>query len=159
MSGESRRSTKSMKRLYALIMNSGGIVFGIGAGYISPPTQPKAHPMPIVSRKHNPAEVHECGRRKGGIANQAQRILSFSVGKPDDPDFRRWGGPGFWFQNQRLIYWPMVAAGDFDLMRPWFEMYWQALPLAARADPEVFWTQRCALSGDDYILGSRGQRT
>jgi hypothetical protein len=54
----------------------------------------------------------------------------FSVGKPDDPDFRRWGGPGFWFQNQRLIYWPMLAAGDFDLLRPWFEMYWQSLPIA-----------------------------
>ena len=43
----------------------------------------------------------------------------FSYGKPDDPDFRRWGGPGFWFMNLRLIYWPMLAAGDFDLMLPW----------------------------------------
>lgn len=53
----------------------------------------------------------------------------FTVGKPDDPDFRRWGGPGFWFQNQRLIYWPMLADGDFDLMRPWLKMYRQMLPL------------------------------
>jgi hypothetical protein len=26
----------------------------------------------------------------------------FTIGKPDDPDFRRWGGPGFWFMNTRL---------------------------------------------------------
>jgi hypothetical protein len=53
----------------------------------------------------------------------------FSVGKPDDPDFRRWGGSGFWFQNQRLIYWPMLAAGDFDLLEPFFRMYVETLPL------------------------------
>lgn len=54
----------------------------------------------------------------------------FTVGTPDNPDFRRWGGPGFWFQNQRLVYWPMLAAGDFDLMAPWFRMYRDALPFA-----------------------------
>ena len=53
----------------------------------------------------------------------------FSVGKPDDPDFRRWGGPGYWFMNQRLIYWPMLAMGDFDLLRPWLAMYRDMLPL------------------------------
>jgi hypothetical protein len=53
----------------------------------------------------------------------------FTVGKPDDPDFRRWGGPGFWFMNMRLIYWPMLAAGDFDLMQPWFAMYREMLSL------------------------------
>jgi hypothetical protein len=53
----------------------------------------------------------------------------FSVGEPDDPDFRRWGGPGWWFMNQRLIYWPMLAAGDFDLMLPWLRMYRDMLPL------------------------------
>ena len=53
----------------------------------------------------------------------------FTVGNPDDPDFRRWGGPGFWFQNQRLIYWPMLAAGDFDLISPWLNMYLKSLPL------------------------------
>jgi alpha-L-fucosidase 2 len=53
----------------------------------------------------------------------------FSYGRKDDPDYRRWGGPGFWFQNQRLIYWPMLAQGDFDLMQPWFNMYRDMLPL------------------------------
>lgn len=43
-------------------------------------------------------------------------------------DFRAWGGP-YWFQNTRLAYWPMLAAGDFDLMQPLFRMYMDALPL------------------------------
>jgi alpha-L-fucosidase 2 len=41
---------------------------------------------------------------------------------PVNGDFRRWGGQ-YWFQNTRLIYWPMLAAGDFDLMQPFFRMY------------------------------------
>jgi hypothetical protein len=46
---------------------------------------------------------------------------------PFDADYRRWGG-GYWFQNTRLAYWPMLMAGDFDLMQPWFAMYMKALP-------------------------------
>ena len=46
-----------------------------------------------------------------------------------DADFRLWGG-GYWFQNCRLLYWPMLMAGDFDLMPPFFRMYQEALPLA-----------------------------
>ena len=53
----------------------------------------------------------------------------FTVGTADNPDFRRWGGPGFWYQNQRLCYWPMLAAGDYDLMQPWFRMYRDCLAL------------------------------
>lgn len=43
-------------------------------------------------------------------------------------DYRSWGGP-YWFQNTRLAYWPMLAAGDFDLMQPLFRMYMDGLPL------------------------------
>jgi len=46
-----------------------------------------------------------------------------------DPDFRTWGN-SFWNQNTRLIYWPLIATGDNDLLAPWFKMYVQALPLA-----------------------------
>jgi len=46
-----------------------------------------------------------------------------------DADFRQWGG-NYWFQNTRLPYWTMYTAGDFDLMRPFFDMYARALPLA-----------------------------
>lgn len=46
-----------------------------------------------------------------------------------DADYRQWGG-GYWFQNTRLPYWPMLASGDTDLMAPLFRMYLDALPLA-----------------------------
>jgi alpha-L-fucosidase 2 len=46
-----------------------------------------------------------------------------------DADYRRWGGC-YWFQNTRLIYWPMLAAGDIEMMRPLFRMYLDALPMA-----------------------------
>jgi hypothetical protein len=48
---------------------------------------------------------------------------------PFDADYRRWDS-AYWFQNTRLIYWPMLAAGDDDLMEPLFKMYLEALPLA-----------------------------
>ena len=43
-------------------------------------------------------------------------------------DYRRWG-PGYWWQNTRLPYMSMPAAGDFDLMQPFFGMYSGLLPL------------------------------
>jgi alpha-L-fucosidase 2 len=46
-----------------------------------------------------------------------------------DPDFRAWGA-SYWNQNNRFIYWPLIASGDDDLLGPWFDMYMQALPLA-----------------------------
>ena len=46
-----------------------------------------------------------------------------------DADYRRWGGP-YWFQNTRLIYWPLLASGDFDMMQPLFRMFVEAMPLA-----------------------------
>jgi len=47
--------------------------------------------------------------------------LTFDYGD-FDADYRRWG-PGFWHQNQRLFYWPLIASGDMDLLRPWFDYY------------------------------------
>jgi len=49
-----------------------------------------------------------------------------------DADYRRWGGP-YWFQNTRLAYWPMLPAGDTDLMTPLFRMYTDVLPLRIHA--------------------------
>jgi len=45
------------------------------------------------------------------------------------PDYRAWGS-NYWFQNQRLLYWPMIADGDFDTLAPYFRMFLHALPLA-----------------------------
>jgi len=44
-----------------------------------------------------------------------------------DGDYRKWGH-GYWNQNERLLYWPLLASGDYDMMMPWFDMYLNALP-------------------------------
>jgi hypothetical protein len=43
-------------------------------------------------------------------------------------DDRLWGRR-FTFQNQRLLYWPLLMSGDFDLMKPFFDYYWNLLPV------------------------------
>jgi alpha-L-fucosidase 2 len=45
-----------------------------------------------------------------------------------NPDFRAWGNC-YWNQNNRLLYWPLVATGDYDLLKPWFHMYISDLSL------------------------------
>jgi len=43
-------------------------------------------------------------------------------------DDRDWGRR-YTFQNQRLLYWPMVMSGDYDLMKPFFNYYTSLLPV------------------------------
>ena len=45
-------------------------------------------------------------------------------------DHRTWGG-WYTFQNTRLSYWPMPAAGDYDLMLPLFRYYKKAMEVNA----------------------------
>jgi len=47
------------------------------------------------------------------------------------PDYRAWG-ESYWNQNNRLLYWPLIATGDTDLLQPWFTMYTK--PLAFQQD-------------------------
>lgn len=54
-----------------------------------------------------------------------------------DADYRQWGG-AYWWQNTRLIYWPMLMCGDFDLMRPFFDMYFKCLPLRKEATKRYY---------------------
>ncbi len=43
-------------------------------------------------------------------------------------DDRDWGRR-FTYQNQRLLYWPMLMSGDYDLMSPFFMYYFKLLPV------------------------------
>jgi alpha-L-fucosidase 2 len=52
-----------------------------------------------------------------------------STPKDHNPDFRAWGS-SYWNQNNRLLYWPLIETGDSDLLKPWFDLYLNALPLA-----------------------------
>lgn len=42
--------------------------------------------------------------------------------KPGDADYRRWGS-GYWWQNTRLPYYALCAAGDYEMLRPLFQMH------------------------------------
>lgn len=83
--------------------------------------------------------VATCGRGQfpikfnGGLFTADWQI----DGQNFDADYRRWGG-GYWWQNTRLIYWSLLANGDFDLMRPLFQMYLAMLPLAEHRSEKWF---------------------
>lgn len=54
------------------------------------------------------------------------------------PDFRNWGGGTHTAQNQRLVYWPLLRSGDYDMMKPQFEFYRRLLG-NAELRSEVYW--------------------
>jgi hypothetical protein len=65
--------------------------------------------------------------------------------QPGDADYRRWG-PGYWWQNTRLPYYSMCAAGDFEMLDALFRMYGRDLmPLC------TFRTQRYLGHAGAYI--------
>ncbi|MCG8311060.1 MAG: DUF5703 domain-containing protein [Cytophagales bacterium] len=74
----------------------------------------------------------------GGLFTQPLRYTDkpgrLKVYKIDDDlflsheDDRLWGRR-FTFMNQRLLYWPSLMSGDADLMKPFFNYYWNMLPV------------------------------
>lgn len=57
---------------------------------------------------------------------------------PYTPDHRDWGGGTHTAQNQRLVYWPMLKSGDFDMMKPQLDFYLNAL-VNAEQRVKVYW--------------------
>lgn len=54
------------------------------------------------------------------------------------PDFRNWGGGTMTAQNQRLVYFPMVKSGDFDMMKSQLD-YYVSLQKNAELRSKVYW--------------------
>lgn len=54
------------------------------------------------------------------------------------PDFRNWGGGTMAAQNQRLVYFPMVKSGDFDMMKSQLD-YYLGLQKNAELRSQVYW--------------------
>lgn len=52
-------------------------------------------------------------------------------------DYRTWG-PGYWNQNNRHLYWPLLASGDLDLIKPWFDCYMNMLNLQKTATTKLY---------------------
>lgn len=59
------------------------------------------------------------------------------------PDFRQWGGASMTAQNQRLVYWPMLQTGDWDLMDSQFSYYLRMLR-NAELMTESYWGHKGA---------------
>jgi len=59
------------------------------------------------------------------------------------PDFRRWGGGTHTAQNQRLLYWPLLKSGDFDLLPQQLDFYLRILR-NAELRSETYWHHKGA---------------
>jgi hypothetical protein len=75
-----------------------------------------------------------------------------STDKDHNPDFRAWGN-SYWNQNNRLLYWPLIETADFDLLKPWFDMYLNALPLAKDRTEAYFHHAGAAFIETGYFWG------
>ena len=72
----------------------------------------------------------------GGLFTYDPSLVDSSM--PFTPDFRNWGGGTMAAQNQRLVYWPLLRSGDFELMKPQFEFYLWSLR-TAELRSQVYW--------------------
>jgi len=54
------------------------------------------------------------------------------------PDYRNWGGGLHTAQNQRLVYFPMIKAGDFDLLQSQLNFYTRLL-VTATLRSKTYW--------------------
>lgn len=81
-------------------------------------------------------------------------------------DYRRWGGL-MWWQNTRLVYWPMIVAGDFDFMLPLLNIYTKVLPDAKKAlkegmgyDGAAVFSELAKMGGAIYrsVIDDNGKR-
>ena len=59
------------------------------------------------------------------------------------PDFRNWGGGTMTAQNQRLVYFPMLKSGDYDMMKSQLD-YYLSLQKNAELRSEVYWKHKGA---------------
>lgn len=67
-------------------------------------------------------------------------------GRKHTPDWRAWGGGSFTAQNQRLVYWPMLKSGDFDMMPSQFDFYRRALGNATLRVKEYWGHDGCCFA-------------
>ena len=74
----------------------------------------------------------------GGLFTFDSRFVRTSSPTSYSPDYRNWCGGTMTAQNQRLVYFPMLKSGDWDMMRPQFEFYRRALG-NAELRSKVYW--------------------
>jgi len=91
----------------------------------------------------------------GGLFTFDPMYVPFAGGPGWTPDWRRWGA-GVWGQNQRLVYWPMLVAGDFDVIVPGLEFYRRGLPSATARVNHYWGHEGCCFVEMASVLGLPG---
>ena len=80
----------------------------------------------------------------GGLFTYDPQVVDGgSINYVGTPDFRSWGGGSFTAQNQRLVYWPMLKTGDFDMMPSQFKFYTRSLK-NAELRTKAYWNHEGA---------------
>ncbi len=84
----------------------------------------------------------------------------FTISHRGDPDYRRWGN-GYWWQNTRLPYYPMFAAGDVDGTDALFDMYFGKLAFFKKRTKKYFghggaFFPECMQPWGDHFMGCYG---
>ena len=84
----------------------------------------------------------------------------FTISHRGDPDYRRWGS-GYWWQNTRLPYYPMFAAGDIDGTDALFDMYFGKLEFLKKRTKKYFghdgaYFPECMQPWGDHFMGCYG---
>jgi Domain of unknown function (DUF5703) len=65
-------------------------------------------------------------------------VYTDTINKGLTPDYRNWGGGLHTAQNQRLVYFPMIKAGDWDLLQSQLNFYLR-LQKNAELRSKVYW--------------------
>ena len=84
----------------------------------------------------------------------------FTISYKGDPDYRRWGS-GYWWQNTRLPYYPMFAAGDLDQLHPLFRLHLRLLDFSMKRTRKYLnhggaYIPECIQPWGDHFIGSYG---
>ena len=88
------------------------------------------HKLPVTNDAFHLTQVYHLQRHIFACAGGGEYPIRFNgstftiphQGGPGGPDYRRWGN-GLWWQNIRLPYYAMPAAGDAELMHSLFRTY------------------------------------
>ena len=91
----------------------------------------------------------------GGLFTYDPMHVPYGSGPGWTPDWRRWGA-GLTAQNQRLVYWPMLAAGDFDVIVPGLDFYRLGLASSAARVRQYWGHEGCCCAEQISVLGLPG---
>jgi hypothetical protein len=91
----------------------------------------------------------------GGLFTYDPMHVPYGSGPGWTPDWRRWGA-GLTAQNQRLLYWPTLAAGDFDVIVPGLDFYRLGLASSAARVKHYWGHEGCCCAEQISVLGLPG---